>query len=128
MVNYGPPKTVPAKFEGRLFYQHNPSATLMRTTREENSQLGEIVAAKLNEARGPVRFVMPLGGVSAIDRKGQPFHDPVADGAFLMSLKHSLSPRVGLTEVDAHINDPLFADKCVKLLLELLRHTKRRAK
>ena len=121
MVNFGALETVPAKFNGRRFYQHNPSVTLMRTTKEENSQLGEIVAAKLNRATGPTRFVMPLKGVSAIDREGQPFHDAAADSAFLQSLKRSLSADTGLTEIDAHINDPAFADECVKLLLGLVR-------
>jgi uncharacterized protein (UPF0261 family) len=62
MVNFGPPDTVPAGFEGRRFYHHNPSATLMRTTAEDNSRLGEIVATKLNRTTGPTRFVMPLQG------------------------------------------------------------------
>ena len=120
MVNFGPPDTIPSKFKGRRFYRHNPSATLMRTTPEENAQMGETVAAKLNRATGPTRFVMPLRGVSAIDREGQPFHDPAADAAFLRSLKCSLSPTIELMEIDAHINDPAFADRCVNLLLELI--------
>jgi uncharacterized protein (UPF0261 family) len=120
MVNFGPPETVPARFEGRRFYRHTPSATLMRTTLDENAQLGEIVAAKLNHATGPTRFVMPLKGVSAIDREGQPFHDAAADEAFLRSLKRALSKSVGLTEMDAHINDTAFADECVRQLLELI--------
>src|ERR1041385_3497981 len=48
MVNFGPPETVPAKFQGRRFYQHNPQVTLMRTTPEECRRLGEILAEKIN--------------------------------------------------------------------------------
>ncbi len=127
MVNFGPPDTVPAKFEGRLFYRHNPSATLLRTSIEENRQLGELVSAKLNRAKGPTRFVMPLKGVSAIDREGQPFNDPAADSAFLEALKCSLSGAVELTKIDAHINDPKFADTCVRLLLELVQREQERS-
>src|SRR5205807_6531330 len=42
MVNFGPPETVPARFRGRNFYQHNPQVTLMRTSPEENCELGRI--------------------------------------------------------------------------------------
>jgi uncharacterized protein (UPF0261 family) len=126
MVNFGPPDTIPDRFKSRRLYRHNPSATLMRTTPEENAKLGEIVAAKLNRATGPTRLVMPLRGVSAIDREGQPFHDAAADAAFLRSLRAALSPEIALTELDAHINDPAFADECVRQLLSLVaRHAER---
>jgi uncharacterized protein (UPF0261 family) len=120
MVNFGPPDTIPTRFNGRRFYRHNPSATLMRTTPEENAKMGEIVADKLNKAIGPTRFVMPLRGVSAIDREGQPFYDAAADAAFLQSLKRTLSPAVELTDMDVHVNDPAFAGECVRQLLSLI--------
>jgi uncharacterized protein (UPF0261 family) len=121
MVNFGPRDTVPAKFSGRRVYQHTPGATLMRTTPEENAEMGEWIADKLNRATGPTRFVMPRKGVSAIDREGQPFFDEAADDAFLSSLKRSLSPAIRLTEMDLHINDPAFADECVRQLLEIIQ-------
>src|SRR5439155_13086924 len=53
MVNFGPPETVPEKFRVRRFHQHNPTVTLMRTTPEENDQLGKEIAQKASAARGP---------------------------------------------------------------------------
>jgi len=126
MVNFGPPETVPAKFKSRQFYQHSPTTTLMRTTKEENERLGKIIAEKLNRAKGPVTFIMPLKGVSSIDREGQPFYDAEADAAFLKSLKNTLTDKVKLVEMDTDINDPQFAVKAVDLLLESLRKTNRR--
>ena len=70
MVNFGPPETVPEKFRGRRFYQHNPTVTLMRTTPEENDQLGKEIAHKASAAKGPTAVVVPLRGVSALDREG----------------------------------------------------------
>jgi len=126
MVNFGPPETVPAKFKDRQFYQHSPTTTLMRTTKEENERLGKIIAEKLNRAKGPVTFIMPRKGVSSIDREGQLFYDAEADAAFLKSLKNTLADKVKLVEMDTDINDSQFVAKAVDLLLESLRETNRR--
>lgn len=109
MVNFGAPETVPPKFAARLFYQHNPAVTLMRTTPQENRELGEMLARKLNQAKGPVVLLLPLQGVSGIDRRGQPFFDPVADGSLFDALRTNIGPNVKLVELDRHINDPEFA-------------------
>src|SRR5262249_28001690 len=121
MVNFGPPETVPERFRARRFYQHNPTVTLMRTTVDENAELGRTIARKLNAAQGPTTFMLPLRGVSAIDRDGQPFHDTEADAAFRRELKANLSDRVHLVELDLHINDAAFADAAAQELLVLLR-------
>jgi len=126
MVNFGPPETVPDKFKGRQFYKHTPTTTLMRTTKEENEQLGNLIAEKLNRAKGPVTFIMPLIGVSFIDTEGQPFYDAETDAAFLKSLKSTLADKVKLVEVDIDINNPQFAAKAVDLLLESLKEKSRR--
>jgi uncharacterized protein (UPF0261 family) len=121
MVNFGPPDTVPDKFKDRKFYQHNPTVTLMRTTREENEQLGRIIAEKLSAAKGSTTFFYPRRGVSAIDREGQPFHDAEADEAFIASLKASVGPRVEVVEMDNHINDDEFATALARYLIEKLK-------
>lgn len=110
MANFGPIESVPERFRGRLLYRHNPAVTLMRTTPEENAQLGALIAQKLNRARGPVAVVVPHGGVSAIDVEGAPFFDPEADGALVASLRRDLRPHIELIEVETDINDPAFAE------------------
>ena len=109
MVNFGPPESIPPQFAGRRFHRHNPRATLMRTTPAENRRLGEIFAAKLNAARGPVTVMLPLAGFSAIDRAGEPFYDPEADTAFAEALTAQLAPQVRVIRFDGHINDEAFA-------------------
>ena len=121
MVNFGPPETVPEKFRGRRFYQHNPTVTLMRTTPEENDALGKEIAHKASAARGPTAVLLPLRGVSAIDAEGQPFWWPEADAALFQSLRNWISPHVYLVELDLHINDPAFAHAAASALLEMLR-------
>lgn len=124
MVNFGPPESVPARFRQRRLYQHNPAVTLMRTTAEENGQLGALIARKLNGARGPTAVLLPRGGVSAIDAAGQPFGDPAADAALFAALRRDLDPRVELIEVDAHINEPVFAHTAVTTFDRMYREWK----
>ncbi len=87
MVNFGAREEVPAAFKDRKFHVHNPQVTLMRTTPTENTLFGEWIANRLNQMQGPVRFLLPEGGVSAIDAPGQPFHDPEADEALFLAIE-----------------------------------------
>lgn len=109
MVNFGPPDTIPKEFEGRLFYEHNPTVTLMRTTAEECAELGRRIANKLNAASGPLTLFIPLGGVSLIDTEGQIFHDPEADAALFGALRENLDENMEVMEIDTDVNDPAFA-------------------
>jgi len=122
MVNFGAPDTVPARFAGRTFHAHNPQVTLMRTTPEENRRIGEFIVARLNRMPGPVRFLLPLGGVSAIDAPGQPFHDPKADAALFAAIRSGWQPAPNrrLVEIDAHINAPAFAAALVASYSEIV--------
>jgi uncharacterized protein (UPF0261 family) len=123
MVNFGAPDTVPERYRQakRLFYEWNPSVTLMRTNAEENHRLGEIFAEKANAAKGPVAFLLPLRGVSMLDGDGQPFCDRKADRAMFDALKQKLRPNIPIVELDVNINDPAFAAKSVEMMLDLLR-------
>ena len=121
MVNFGEPASVPARFAGRTFYQHNPQVTLMRTTPGECAELGRILAEKLNRYRGPVTFLIPRRAISVISAPGQPFHDPAADEALFTSLRQHLRPGLPVVELDCVINDPAFARACAETLLGHLR-------
>ena len=112
MVNFGPPDTVPEKYRSRRFVEHNPQVTLMRTTAEENARMGEWIAARVNAMTGPVRFLVPEGGVSALDAPGQPFHDPDADRALFDALTGAFEETATrrLIRTPHHVNDAAFAD------------------
>ena len=121
MVNFGPPNTVPEKFNERHFYQHNPTVTLMRTTAEETAELGKIMARKLSEAKGPTTVLIPTQGVSAIDKTGQPFDSPEARDAWRENLKAHIGDNVTVIEMDVHINDDEFAAKLAETLLDSMK-------
>ena len=115
MVNFGAFDTVPERFKGRSLYRHNPTVTLMRTTADECRAIGEFIARKLNAMRGPVRFLIPEGGVSAIDKPGGPFHDPEADRVLFDTLasRFRAGPDRQLKRLPLHVNDEAFADALV---------------
>jgi uncharacterized protein (UPF0261 family) len=121
MVNFGAPETVPARYQERRFYHWNPNVTLMRTTPEENAQLGRIIADKANRATGPVAVLLPARGVSQLDSPGNPFWWPDADAALYDALRAHLRPGIRLEEIDANINDAAFADRAADVLLEMLK-------
>ena len=120
MANFYAPDSVPARFKDRLFYRHNANVTLMRTTAEENARIGAGIAEKLSAARGPVAVLLPARGVSAIDKEGQPFDDPVARGALHDAIRAG-ARGFEVVEIDRHINDPEFADAAAAKLLELMK-------
>lgn len=121
MVNFGPLDSVPSKFRDRNLYQHNATVTLMRTTPEENAELGKIIGRKLNKASGPLTVFIPLRGVSAIDVDGKPFHDPAADQALFDNLKATLRQDIEVQALDMDINDPRFAQAMAHKLNEHIR-------
>jgi len=121
MANFGPLDTVPEKFRsGRNLYEWNPAITLMRTTAEENAQMGKIFAEKANAASGPVAFLLPLRGVSILDGDGERFCDRQADAALFDALKANLKSGIAVEEIDVNINDKEFSDRAVELMLELI--------
>ena len=125
MVNFGPITSVPEKYTGRNFYKHNPTVTLMRTTIDENRQLGLAIAEKLNMCQSKAALLLPLKGVSMIDAPGQPFYGPEEDAMLFNTLKKSITnPLVEILEIDANINDPAFSDAAANKLIELLKKRK----
>lgn len=124
MVNFGALDTVPAKFVDRNLYVHNPQVTLMRTTAEENTAIGEFIATKLNACDGQVRFLLPEGGVSAIDAPDQPFHDPEADEALFAAIEANVEQTENriVTRVPANINDEAFVQAALAALDDVMTH------
>ena len=120
MVNFWAMDTVPERYKSRNLHRHNANVTLMRTTPEENAQIGAGIARKLSAATGPVAVLLPKRGVSAIDKQGQPFDDPAARKALHDAVRAGL-PGVHVEELDLHVNDPEFAEAAARKLIELMK-------
>ena len=121
MVNFGAYSSVPEKFKQRLLYKHNPEVTLMRTNKEENTQIGAWIANKINQCHGEIRFIIPEGGVSALDIEGQAFWDPDVDAALFSAITDNLqqTSRRKLITSKHHINSPEFAKLVVQQFNEI---------
>ncbi|KAI5857360.1 hypothetical protein GGS23DRAFT_345692 [Durotheca rogersii] len=124
MVNFGPRETLPRQFEGRNIYVHNPSVTLVRTTEQECTELGNRVARRLreNSIRPELTEVwLPLKGTSAIAVEGQKFHDTAADKALFAAIKKGLDgSAIKVVEVDSDINDAKWSEGLARRLKELI--------
>ena len=118
--NQGPRSELPERYRSRKTYFHNPVATLVRLTPDEETRLGELVAERLNEAVGPVRVVVPTRGFSLADAEGGDLWDPEADHAFIESLRASLRPEIKFEAVDAHVDDHDFAELVADRFLTIL--------
>ena len=121
MANFWAIETVPEKYRDRNLYQWNPNITLLRTNVEENTRIGEMIAAAANAATAPVTIVLPLKGVSMLDSEGGDFWDPEADQACYDAIKQNIKSGIPVIEMDHNINDPEFADKAAETLLDMLK-------
>jgi uncharacterized protein (UPF0261 family) len=121
MVNFWAPSTVPETYRGRRFYEHNPNVTLMRTSAEECRLVGEWIGERLSRCEGPVRFLIPEKGVSALDIEGGAFWDPEADRTLFEAVERTIAPAGNrrVERLPLHINDPAFADAAVKAFREI---------
>jgi uncharacterized protein (UPF0261 family) len=120
MVNFWQPESLPDKYRDRRIYHHNPKQTLIRTTPEDNTELGRLIANKLNLSVGPVAVYFPLRGISLLSSPGNPYHWPEADAALLASLRQHLRKDIPIHEFDCTINDPQFAEAMAKGLLAMV--------
>lgn len=122
MINFGPRHSIPERHARRLFHVHNPDVTLMRSNADELRAAGERIAEQLNRARGPVRLLVPLGGLSMLDAQGQAFHAPEANAVLFHTLRRrfAASDTHRLIELDLHINDPAFAEAVAQQVREVM--------
>ena len=109
----GTKETVPQEYKDRILHAHGPDRVLARTTKEEVERAAKMIADRANRTAGPVAIVIPLCGFSAVDKKGGSFYDQEADGAFARVVKDTVSERVDIVEVNAHINDDEFAQRVI---------------
>ena len=88
---------------------------------EELKNIASIYAEKLNKAVGPTKFLIPKRGWLSIEKEGSDFYDPQLIQAFIDGLKEKLKAEIEVREVDANIDDPVFAQAMVAAFEEVMR-------
>jgi uncharacterized protein (UPF0261 family) len=121
IITFDMTQGIPERLRDRKLSVHTPIRVVARTTKEERAQLGTVMAEKLNKAIGPTTVIIPKKGFSAADKEGNNWYDPEANLALIEALKRDLKPEIKLVEVDAHINDRLFAETAAMLLDESMQ-------
>lgn len=118
MANYGERETLPAEYEDRTIYIHNPQVTLLRTNANECGELGRILAEKANANPAPTAILNPRKAISIISAEGQSFHDPEADQALFNAIHEHA--RCEVIDFDEEINSVVFAQAAARKLLSLI--------
>ena len=81
-----------------------------RTSGEEVREVARETAARLNQARGPVKFLIPHRGWSNLSMPSGTLHNPEHDQPLTEELRRCLtSPQVELVELDMELNSDEFA-------------------
>jgi uncharacterized protein (UPF0261 family) len=119
ILSYGGRPDMIEKTRDRVQYVQDALRVQVRTTADELRQAADVIAGRLNRARGPWTFLIPLRGWSSLDREGRPIYDPVADAAFVERLEQRLDDPSHLRKVDLHLYTPEFARVAVDEFLRL---------
>ena len=121
ILSYGGRPDMLEKTSGRVQYIQDSLRVQVRTTADELRQAADVIAVRLNQARGPWTFLIPLKGWSSLDMEGRPIYDPLADAAFVGRLKEKIVDRGRIREVDLHLYTPEFARLAVDEFVRLYR-------
>ncbi len=111
----------PEKYQGRPIMVHNPQMTMVRPTAEEMRESGQVMVERLNRALGPTLVILPLKGFSATNKEGHEMWGPEGNRAMLEALQTGLRPEIPVVLVEAHINDPEFADVTAACMARLIQ-------
>lgn len=122
----GMPHMLASRYHDRQTYMINSEVILVKLSPEEALRVADVLAQKINQSTGSVALVIPLKGISRYDRPEYTFYNPDLDAVLFKQLKKSLSSRVPVIELNAHISDPELGETCASILLDMLKERKQK--
>lgn len=154
MINFGSLSSLPSRYEldkgadegplhhttkGTPVYEHNSQVTLVRTSVEQNKELGEHLVNNLikglgrsrqDKKKAPIKIFFPKAGISAMDGQDGVWDDPEARDALLESIEKTLelcnksqsgqTASVTFEAFEHHINSSEFAEIVANQAVELI--------
>ena len=122
--NQGPRDTVPERYRDRKSYFHNPVATLVRLTRDEEAELGA------HRRRAPERgdrarcaSSRPRAGSRSPTPRAATSGTRWPTAPSWTRCRGALRPDIPFEAVDAHVDDDDFADVVAERYLALVKET-----
>ena len=115
LIDFAGWQEIPAQYAGRPFHAHNRLIKSSALNNEERRETAREMGKRLVRSTAPVHVVLTGRGIEEWDKPGEPAHDPEGLDAFLDEMRVAIQPPVELTEIDAHINDQVFADKVLEI-------------
>jgi uncharacterized protein (UPF0261 family) len=107
-------------YQARPKYDLDKLRTFLRLTPEELRLVAGAFSDKLNQARGPVRLLIPTRGWASFDREGGEVYRPEEDMVFTEELRKRLRPDIEVVEVEANLEDEVFAEALARTFLEIM--------
>jgi uncharacterized protein (UPF0261 family) len=120
ILSYGGRADMLEQTKDRPQYVQDALRVQVRTTADELRQAADVIAERLDQAKGPWTFLIPVQGWSSLDRAGRPIHDPDADAAFVARLKQRVARPERVKELDLHLYTREFARAAVNEFLALV--------
>jgi uncharacterized protein (UPF0261 family) len=98
----------------RTTMMHNPEMTFVMPSKREMAKLGELMARKLNQARGNTVVMVPLKGFCYPNCEGRALYNPGGVEAFVEALESRIKPSVPVRLLPMHVNDESFSSAVVQ--------------
>ncbi len=115
LIDFAGWQEIPEQYADRPFHAHNRLIKSSALNDEERRETARAIAERLSPSKSPVHVFLPLHGIEEWDKPGEPAHDPDGLAAFIDEMRKRIHPPVGMTEVEGHINDQIFADTVLAL-------------
>ncbi|MFC1532150.1 Tm-1-like ATP-binding domain-containing protein [Thermodesulfobacteriota bacterium] len=121
-VNFGSPRksAYKAEYQDRKKYDYDALRSFIRLSADEMVMVAREIARKIDQAKGPVKVIIPSGGWSSVDKRGSRFYDKELDRIFIREFKDRLRDRDVIIEVDADLDTPEFATEIIRAFTKIM--------
>jgi len=109
------------KLKERKMWIEDEIRVQVKVSPHEAVEIAGAVAAKLNRARAPVRFLIPWEGWDIANKKGERLYQPEINHLLIDTLKNEVDPKiVEIHEYDVYMDSAEFAEIIFAVLDELM--------